>query len=842
MNRKGILPQYKGLGQDLRPNSSLEQRQSLLNEVSQDFKYGLRMLLRYPGFTIVAIITLGLGIGANCAMFTVINAVLLRPLPYADPDRLAIIYTTNASRGITKGPISGLDFADYRDQNQVFQDVTGSWQDDFNISEVGQPELVQGSLVTANYFSALGVKMLLGRQFLPDEGQPGGNRAVILSYPLWQRHFGGDFWIVGRPLVLNGGSFTVAGVAPPSFSPPNTGDEVWIPIILDGTDLLRKPSPLPAAEMTNRRRRFLTMLGRLKPGVTIGDARAQLKVIADQLDHQYPASNQGYSVDVIPLYDEVITNVKLSLLVLLGAVAFVLLIACANVASLQFARTASRAREITVRTALGASRGRLVRQLMTETFLLALLGGGLGLIITIVSLNALLSASPASLPRASEVTIDGRVLVFTLAVSIFTGFIFGIAPTVRASTPHLHDLLKEGGRSLSGGFSHRIRSVLIICEIALAITLLIGATLLIRTFLHYQEVSPGFNSGNLLTMRLSLSQSTYSSDKLRADFFSQSLMALRSIPSVTSAAAINYLPLGGGNAIFRFAVAGRPPSATGEVLTANYRAVSSDYFQTMEIPVLEGREFSDMDSDTAPGTIIINDTMARMYFANEDPVGKHLTISYGDASPREIVGVVGDVKHSALDTESGCEMYVPYRQTPWAAMSLIVRTRAEPATIQRAAVSRIQELDPGQPVARVLPMQDVLSNSISQHRFSMILLAAFAGLALILAAVGIYGVISYSVSQRLQEITVRIAVGAQPRDVMKLIVGEALVLSLIGTAAGLIVAAIVSRGLSRLLFEVNALDPASYLCVPLILGLVALSAAYIPARRALRISPAQMLR
>lgn len=813
-----------------------------MEKVLHDLRYGVRILLKNYGFTTVAVTTLALGIGANCAIFTVINSVLLKPLAYEEADRLVSVQGANPSRGFKQTPFSPLGYIEYRDRNQVFENLSGFWPENFNITEGDKPELVQGSMVTANFFSVMRSRMALGRAFLPEEEKSGGSRLAVIGHRLWQSHFGSNPSIVGQTLRINGSSFIVIGVTASEFQSPVVREELWIPLALDGSDALRRPSALNGEEMKNRKRRFLSFIGRLKPGVTLQQAQADMTAIAQGLERQFPDADEGWTVMLTSLHEQVVGNIRTTLLVLLGAVGFVLLIVCANVANLLIARAMARTKEIATRIALGASRARLIQQLLTESLLLALLGGVPGLLFAALGVRLLINVSPESIPRAEEIKVDLKVLGVTLAISLLTGLLFGLIPAWQSTKPNLNESLKEGGRDPGGGFSRRIRSMLVISEVSLTLVLLISAGLMIKSFYRLQEVRPGFSPENLLTMRVVLPPSKYAEGHQKAAFYQQALQRIGTVPGVASAGASTIIPLNGESTIFRFTIEGRPPSYPSEVLTANYRAISPSYFRTMRIPFLRGRDFTDQDTEDSPGAVIISESMMRRYWPDEDPTGKHIIVNFGKPISREIVGVVGDVKHSALEAESSAEMYVPHLQTPWAAMYLVVHTASDPNTFVPIIRKEILAVDKDQSVAGVKTMEQIISESVSQRRLSMILLILFAGLALVLAAVGIYGVMAFSVSQRRHEIGIRLALGAQQFDVIKLIVRQAMAMALAGVTVGLAAAFLLTRILASLLYGVGATDTITFVAVPLIMGSVAFLASYIPAREATKVDPIMALR
>ena len=789
----------------------------------QDLKYGVRTLLRNKGFTIIAVLALALGIGANTAIFSVVNAVLLRPLPYPHPDRLVEVFESNKQSGEESGTISFPNLKDWKEQSQSFSQIAAYEYDRFILTGRDAPERFVGLNVAANFFQALDVSPASGRAFQAQEDQPGAPRVVILSHNLWQRRFAGDAKLIGQTLTLNNESYTVIGIMPQGFESPETGIELWSPLIVDPE--------------RGRGGHFLSAIARLKPDVTIEQAQTEMDTIARRLAQAYPDTNKNAGVKLIPLRDYLVGNIRSMLLVLLGAVGFVLLIACANVAALLLAQATARQKEMAIRTALGAGRGRLVRQFLTESVLLSLLGGGLGLLLTLWGIDLLAAAIPGNIYNAKAIGVDTQVLGFTLLVSLLTGLLFGLAPALQSSQTDLNESLKEGGRGASGGRRRqRLFSALIVSEFALALVLLIGGGLLIKSFWRLQQIDPGFNPEHLLTMQLSLPKTRYAESQQQINFFNRVLEHVATLPGIEAVGLTSELPFNGSRTGSSFAIEGQ----TEDSLHADNRTISSDYFRAMGIPLVRGRAFTPRDAANATRVAIINETSARRFWPAENPIGKRLILK---EVKYEIIGIVKDVKHIQLTEETAPEIYVHYPQVPsrtW--MDLAARTTNNPensiASIRRA----IREVDPNQPVYGVRTMEQKLSRSISAQRFSALLLGIFAAVALILAAVGIYGVIAYSVTQRTHEIGVRLALGAQAGDVFKLIVGQGLRLALIGVAAGLLGAFAVTRVMASLLYGVSATDPLIFFGVSLLLAAVAFLACYIPARRATKVDPMIALR
>jgi predicted permease len=810
-------------------------RMKVFGDLWQDLRYGLRVLWKNPGFTVVAVLALALGIGANSAIFSVVNTVLLRPLPYRDPERLVMVWEDRSKQGYPRDTPAPANFIDWRDQNQVFEGMAAIASQSFNLTGAGEPERIDGKRVSASLFPLMGVEPLVGRTFTPEEDQPGANRVVVLSHGLWQRRFGSDRKIVGQPLTLNGESFMVVGVMPPHFRFPAREDELWVPIAF---------SPQAAAA---RGSHYLQVIARLKPGVTLEQARAEMETIAARLMQQYPNTNTNVGAALVPLHEHLVGDIKPALLVLLGAVGFVLLVACANVANLLLARAAGRQKEIALRVALGASRARLIRQFLTESLLLAALGGVVGLLLSLWGVNALKAFIPENISQAQAVAVDARVLGFTLLVSLLTGLIFGLAPATQASSFNLNETLKEGGRdSASGSRGNRIRGLLVITEVAVSLVLLIGAGLLINSFLRLRGVDPGFRADNLLTMRVVLPEMKYPDQPRRTAFYAELVRRLEALPGVQSAAVTNWIPLVRQGDSLGITIEGQPAPAPGQNPSAVTRVVSPHYFRTMGIQLTRGREFVEQDTADSPRVVVISETMARRFWPGEDPLGKRLTTGGPAGAPipwMEVVGVVKDVRQMELTADPKPQMYVPFTQPVFFRPShLVVKTDVEPRTLATAVRKAVWEIDKDQPVSNVSTMEDVLSESIARQRFSMLLFGIFAALALILAAVGIYGVMSYSVAQRTREIGIRIALGAQRGDVLRLAVGGGLKLVLIGVVLGLAAAFALTRVMTSLLFGVSATDPATLVVISLVLISVAVLASYIPARRATKVDPMVALR
>jgi putative ABC transport system permease protein len=801
-----------------------------MDNLLKDIRFAIRSLLKRPGFTAIAVITLALGIGANSAMFTTVNAVLLRPLSYPESERIVLLEGVNPSQGITQSNMSVPDLADWQSQTTSFEQIAGFISGGSLLTSGEETERVRGTGVTTDFFPLFRTNARLGRTLQSDDSQKGHDTVVVLSHSLWQRRFGADKNIVGTNVLIGGASTTVVGVMPSGFDYPSQS-ELWVPVPLD-----------PAKE--RRDNRYLGVITRLKPGVTISQAQAEMNTINQRLAQSYVETNTGWTVKLTELRERLVGSMRTSLLVLLGAVAFVLLIACANVANLLLARATVRQREIAVRAALGASRWRIVRQLLTESALLSIVGGGAGLLLGIWLTKLLIAVSPPNTPRFDEIRPDARVFAFTLGLTILTGLLFGLAPALQSSRIDLNGRLKEGGRGGSGGGTHhRMRRLMMVSEIALSFMLLVGAGLLIKSFMRLRDVSPGFNTENVLTMRVSLMPAKYPKGEPRIQLLRQGLERLKALPGVDSAAAVLSLPLGGDTFnVGRGFIREGSPATPEESGNAAYLVTTPEYFRTLKIPLVNGRAFNDQDTEQAPKVVVVNETMARQLWPGESPIGRHITIWRDEQFPREIVGVVGDAK-AALDTEAGSQMYVPYAQdSGWGSMSLVIRTAGEPASMAAAVRNEIRTLEKGIPVYNVKTMNDVLMTSVGPRRTPMVLLSAFAAVALLLAMIGIYGVTAYYVTERTQEIGIRMALGAQMGDVMKLVLRGGMTLAFVGIGVGLVGAYLLTRLMTTLLFGVKPTDVVTFVAVSLCLLVTALLACYLPARRATKVDPLVALR
>ena len=809
-----------------------------MSTLAQDLRYGVRTLVSGGPVTVVAIVTLALGIGANTAIFSMVNGILLKPLPYANPSELVLIGERHGDRPIS---VAWLNYMDWKAQNQVFAEVGATNTVFLNLTRRDtEPERLVGARVTSSYFRTLGVGALVGRTFTEAEDSAGGEPVVILSEGTWQRLFGGNRSVIGRALLMNDTSYTVIGVMPAAFVIQNPPIEAWVSMGRVGETFGNRGNH-PG----------ISVVARLKPGVTLERARADLDAIAARLARDYPATNSNIGVLVDPLHERFVgRDLTRALIVLLGAVAFVLLIACANVANLLLSRGAARQREIAVRTALGAGRARLLRQLLTESVLLAAAGGIGGVLLGAWGLRALLAVVPDNLARVTAVRIDASVLLFTTALTLFTGVIFGLAPALQVSKPDLNETLKEGGRGGSrGAKAQRVRSTLVVAQVALSLVLLIGAGLMLRSFAELQASSPGIDPTNVVAAGVTLPGARYASDEPRRQFMRRLVDQLEAAPGVEAAATITPLPLSLNGWQTSFAVEGYPEPEPGKFPTNDIARITPDYFRVMGIRLLRGRAFTWQDNENAPSVAVIDETFAATWFANEDPVGRRIKINAGHPVPGmppppwvTVVGVVNHVKNYGIDQESRVEVYVPYIQSTVSQMTVVVKGPGGAAAMGQAMRDAVRAVDPTLPVVAIRTMDEYLARTLTSKRLMMLLLAVFAAVALTLAAVGIYGVMAYAVAQRTSEIGIRMALGAHPRDVLRLVVGQGMLLTVCGVALGLAGAYWLTRLMEALLFGVSATDATTFVGVAALLGAVAFLATWIPARRAARVDPLIALR
>jgi putative ABC transport system permease protein len=799
------------------------------------------MLWKKPVFTLIAVFTLALGIGANTAIFSVVYAVLLRPLPYQNPEQLTLLWTRLDKIGLEQNWISEPEVLDFREQSQLFESFGVVFGTAFILTGSGEPEQLTGAQVSTNFFSVLGTRIKAGRDFEPSEENPGARRVAIISDGFWHRNFGGEQSVIGNTINLSGNPTTVIGVLPPNFAlmvPPEAlvpaNVDVWIPYAADYAK-------------QERASHGLTVIGRMKPKVTVAQAQDEMNTIAARL---YPIyyTDSGFEVKVVSLHTDIVKKMRPALLVLLAAVGCVLLIACANVANLLLGRAATREREMAIRAAIGARRLRLLRQLLTESLLLSLIGGAVGLGLAVWGVDALLKLSPSDLPRVDEVTIDVRMLAFTFVIAALTGILFGLIPALRASRTNLTLALKDGARGVTGGSSHRLRSLIVVAEIALSLVLLVGAGLLMRSFFRLMRVDPGFDAKNVLTMKMMVPRSKYKDGAATSGFYKQLLEKIQALPGVESAAAISQLPLSGdywgGTLTFEGVTANaeRGNLASFEV---DLRSITPDYFKTMKTPLLEGRFFTSQDVKGKQNVAIVDETLARRLWPGDSPVGRRFTFGRFPEKPQdwvEIVGVVRHIRHHKLEANVREEVYFPHALVSFSQMTLAIRTASEPMSIVGTVRDTVKSMDPDQPVYRIQSMNELMARALSPARFTLLLLMVFAGVAATLAVVGIYGVMSHAVTERTHEIGVRMALGAQVSDVLKMIVGQGIKLVSVGLASGLLAAFLLTRLLQTLLYDVSATDTATFVVITVMLAAVALVACFVPARRAARVDPMVALR
>jgi len=800
-----------------------------MDSIIKDIRYGFRSLLKRPGFTAIALVALALGIGANTAIFSLVNAVVLQPLPYPDPDRLVWAWG-NVRSGTNRASVAPLDFVDFRNQNQTFEQFAAQSTVTLpvNLTGSGEPERLTGSFVTGNYFQAFGITPALGRGFSMENEKPGQDQVTVLSYALWQKRFGGDPGILNKTITLNGKAYEVIGVMSADVTFPQTA-ELWVPLNFDA-------SP----DMKQRFAHFLRPIGRLKQGVTLTQAQADTDRIAAQLEQQFPESNTGWNLRLVSLREQLLGGSRTMVFVLFGAVGLVLLIACANVANLLLVRAAARQKEIALRTALGASRFRIMRQMITESLLLAILGGALGALLAVWGVQVLVSLSENSIPATAKVSIDATVLGFTLLISLVTGILFGLAPAFRTMRVNLNDSLKDGIRG--GGESalrNRTRSLLVVFESAVAVMLLIGAGLLVRSLIALQQVDPGFDANNVMTMRVEIPMAKYDTPEKAANFFEQLERRVANLPGVEAAGFVTELPLSNQPNDMPFLVEGRPPVAPNQAFGADWRRINTHYFDAMRIPLLRGRNFTEQEIRQSAKALVVSKGLVDTVFPNEEALGKRL-ITGIRSEPYEIIGIVGDIYHNSLQGQPVPTMYFPTRQT--GRENLVIRTTGDPLNIVGSVRKEVKALDPDQPIAAIRPMTEWVNSSVATPRYRTTLLALFAALAMVLAATGIYGVMSYSVAQRTHEIGVRMALGARRLDVLKLVVRQGMLLAVIGVVLGLAGAFALTRVMATLLFGVTAKDPLTFAVVAALLIAVAFLACFVPARRATKVDPLTALR
>ena len=816
-----------------------EQRRGFwLETIAADARYAFRMMRKNPGFAAIAILTLALGIGANTAIFSVVYAVLLKPLPYADPSQLVLVTEAKPQEGVELTGTSYPNFEDWRAQNNVFSELAADQAHDLTVTGRGEPFVVNTTVVTPEIFALLEAQPLLGRTFVSGDGKRGAAPVVILSENIWRSRFGADPKIVGSSVSLDKRSFTILGIMRSGFRAPtlSRNQDIWIPLVDD---------PLFGTWMARRGGHWARVIGRLKPGVSMAQAEADMEAIAGRLGKDFPEENAGWTIRVQPLQKAMVGDVKPALLVLLGAVALVLLIACANIANLLLARATSRAKEMSVRIALGAGRGRIVRQLLTESAALGLLGGAAGILVAYWGVQSLRSFLPAEMAQMKAIRVDGWVLAFALFLSVAASLVFGLAPALFAAGSDLQKTLREGaGRGGASGSRQKARSILAAAEIAVAMVLLVGAGLLVRSFISLTAVSPGFRTERLMKAEVSLPQFEYSTPAQWNAFANDLLARIQAEPGMRDSAIAIPLPLADGNVNLGFEIEGVAAAPSTNTRAADYVAASPEYFRVMGVPLLRGREFSRADVASTPRVAIISEAMARTYFPNEDPIGRRIIFGFppdGDA-PREIVGIVGDVRDVGLRQEPAAMMYVPYAQAPFWGAVVVTRSSLSLSSFADAVRRDANAIDKDLPVTDIAAMPDVVNASVAQPRFQTVLLGLFGALALILAAVGIYGVISFSVAQRTHEMGIRMSLGAQPAQVLRLVMGQGARMALVGIALGAAAALGLTRLMRSLLFGVSATDPLTFAAVAILLVAVALAACYVPARRAMRVDPMTALR
>jgi putative ABC transport system permease protein len=815
----------------------------MFRNLLQDLRYAVRMIKKRPGFSTAVLLNLALGIGINTAIFSVVNSVLFQPLSYAQPERLVFIWDTQRDEAEKSTfPVSSPNFHDWQAQNHVFENMSAYSFDYFNLVGRDRPERLFSAYVSSNFLNTLGVAPALGSSFtMPAGGQNAPLDEVIISDGLWKRSFGSDPQLIGKSISLGDRSFSVVGILPPDFQIPR---QVSLGVIaMDKVDLLLPLAFLASVEPATekaRGRHFLHAIARLKPGVSIEQANSEMTSLAAGLEQQYPEDNQNFTSYLVPLHGQITERIRPALLLLLGAVGLVLLIACSNVANLLLARYAARQTEFAIRTALGAERGRLVRQLLTESLLLWLIGGALGLILAVIGTKALVAMNPSDIPRVQQIEVDGWALGFTLLVTLVTGVLFALAPALQYTRPDVNNALKEGGRSAgTAALSKRLRNLLVISEMALALVLLIGAGLLMKSFSRVLSVDMGFNPQNVLTSEVFLARDKDAKPEQFISFHRNLMERLKNSAGVESVATVNILPLTGSMSI-TIEAEGQPIPPAGQEVYVSQRIVSPDYLNVMGIPLRLGRPFNERDTGTSPPVAIVSESLGRKFWGQESPLGKRVTIG-GAKQPSEIVGVVGDVKEAGIDDVVTPGVYVPYQQQPWPAFTIVLRSSSDPKSLGNIIQREVMAIDKDQPIGTPITMEEVLAEKLSQRRLNMVLLGTFGIIALLLALIGIYGVISYTVTERTHELGLRMALGAQPRHILKLIVGQGMLLALIGVGIGFAVALGLSRYLSSLVFEISVTDPVIYLGCAALLCIAALIACYLPGRRAMKLDPMQAL-
>jgi putative ABC transport system permease protein len=806
-----------------------------MDSLLRDLKFSVRSLLKHPGFTTVVVLTLALGIGANTTIFSTVDALILHPFSFPNQDRLIVVWEQNRAVGNVRGAVAPGNFTEWRDQNQVCDQLVAIQQKSFDVSDGSHPERFPGYGVTLGFFEALGVKAAQGRTLLPEDSEPGREQVVVLKHSFWQQHLGADPGIVGKTINLNRKQFTVVGVMPADFNYPYNGGEMWTPLVFD------------RGEQKQRGDHYLRVIGLLKPGISVIQAQSGLQAIAQRAQQQFPVTNSGRDASVVTLTDDAVRGARTGVPILMGAVIFVLLIACANVANLLLVRAASRQRETAVRLALGARRSNLIRQALTESALLGLLGGALGLLISIWAIAALARGIPEGfskfIPGWGHLGINFTVLAFTFGLSMLAGMVAGLAPVWHSTRTNLNESLKAGGRSDSGTSSHnRLRSVLVVSEVALSLVLLIGAGLMVRSFVEMLRADLGIRPDNVLALRISLPKETYEDKSKQLAFYDQLQTRVRSLPGVVKAGAVNIVPFSSGDQSSNFQIIGRTPFPQGQEPDTQMRVATPDYFEAIGTALRRGRLFNPQDDANAARVVLINEAFAKRFLPGQEPIGQRLNFGGGEKETPEIIGVVADVKNDDLDEAVDPIAYLPYAQNVWWSMNLVVRATQDPTRLASAVRSEVQALDPNLPVSNIKPVRQMIDERISPKRLMTYILGVFALIALLLASVGIYGVMSYAVTQRTREIGVRMALGAQAVDVLKLVIKNGMTMALVGVAIGLAGAYALTRLLANLLFKVTPTDVVTFAAVSISLIVVALIACYVPARRATKVDPLVALR